>query len=480
MPLPTTTAPLPEVRFTVQHSQATNLFHWIDSLAESSPGKNRALYYRDWVSEFGPLTPEDRALLSEFKAVRTRRFPPNHSRQFDSDSACLPIEDDSLSRRQKLSIAAMNATSIDDLSARLSALVEPAEALTVQRTIRAFAPRFATIWPRASYLSRVQSEFEGFLSEPRTQALLGHFVRFYELPGELGEFPTLNLVAVLHQEAPTHAEANSHELLIEVRPEDHAAQQVQVIFHEFAHDLFRRLAPDKQRELRTRFYRQGRDGVAAWTLTYEALPTALGQGLAQAILAPDEYRWPDRWYHIDEIDVAAKAIFPIVRNEFFSGRTLFGPLPELIVERVRRTKIAGRIAPVLDQVAEGMIIAPEPIALVLRNTRFPLPSRPIFQVDPDTAAGSAFIARAGCLPLVGFVTEADLTRLAVTKDEGVAVPQNFRPLPKNAAGIVVPLQRPSGAAALWVIAVDESYVPQMVDAVASMRGWPSQPVVIRR
>ncbi len=479
MPLPATTDPLVSVRFSIRYSEATNLFHWVDNLAESSPSKNRFQYYRDWVETFGPLSRSEREQLSEFRSIRTRRFPLNHSLQFDGANACLPIEDNSISRRQQLSIAAMNATSVDDLVARLGALVEPAEAVVLERTIRTFATRFETLWSRAQYLPRIQSEFESFLKQPRTQQLLSYYVRFYGLSGEFAEMPTINLVAVFDQEGSTHAEANAHQLLMEVRPEDHPAQQAQVIFHEFCHDLFRRLTPDRQRELRSRFYRQGRDGVSAWTLTYEALPTALGQGLAQAILTPEEYKWPVRWYHIDEIDLAAKAIYPVVRNEFFSGRTLFGPLPELIVERVGRTKLASRISP-LDQVAEGMIVTPEPVPLALRNTRFPLPVRPIFQVDPDTAAGSAFIARAECLPLVGFVTETDLATLAVTKDEGVAVPHAFSPLPKNAAGIVVPSRRPSGAAALWVIAVDDSQVQQMVDAVVQMRGWPSQPVVIRR
>lgn len=480
MPLPVPDQQFPPVAIEVQAGRFTSLFHWVDSLAESSPGKNRSLYYSDWVRRFGPMPPEQRQLLKRFAAVRLRREPSRHGTPQAVDAECLPyLELAGPSRRQRLSIAAFESNGIEDYLQRTAALLDDGERAVLAETLRTFAPQHEQITHDIAYLEPFRTALARFLAGERPQALLARFARFYDVWFDPAALPMVHLVALNHDESPTHAEANGRHLLLEVRPSDTPEIQVQAVFHELAHHLFHRLPDARQRQLQARFYRQGVNGMTAWTLTYEALPTAFGQGLAQAILAPRHYGWPLTWYHIPEIDAAAKAIYPVLRQRFFAGGTLWDEFPEQIVERLHKIRIAGRITPI-EQVGEGLIVAPEPVSLSLRALRFPLPQRPIFQVDPDTATGADFLRRAACLPVIGFVTVEDLGRLDVTREEQVRLPQIHSPLPEGAAGVVVPARRPSGAAALWVIAADRSQVERMVAAVNTMRGWPRDPVVIRR
>ena len=60
-------------------------------------------------------------------------------------------------------------------------------------------------------------------------------------------------------------------------------------------------------------------------LLQEALPTALGQGLATARLTPAGFHLSSKWYHIPAIDTFAKRIYPIVAREIDAGRTIDGP-----------------------------------------------------------------------------------------------------------------------------------------------------------
>jgi hypothetical protein len=69
----------------------------------------------------------------------------------------------------------------------------------------------------------------------------------------------------------------------------------------------------------------------------EALPTALGQGLATARLTPDDFDERLGWYHIEEIDVLAHAIYPIVRREVGAGHTIDGPFIEECVRAYEGT-----------------------------------------------------------------------------------------------------------------------------------------------
>lgn len=479
MPLPQQTEPLPQIRFEIRHSQATNLFHWVDYLADSSAGKSRERYYRHWVLRFGPLTEEDHRLLDGFRQVRIRRLLPKSAPNDYPSTDCVPLWNADISRRQAMSVAAIGAQSFDELLARLRQVTSTEEGDAVEAALRHFAPRFESIWPQVAFLSPFQQALDQYLAQPRPRELLGHFARFYRIPSDTQLVVVVGLVGLLDAGAPTHAEASGRHLLIEVRPDDRPQDQVQVIFHELCHVLYNALTPEQRAQLASQFYRLGTGGMMGWSLAHEALPTAMGQGLAQAILTPDLFRWPHAWYHIPEIDLAAKHIYPVVRAEFFAGRSLFDQLPLLISRRIDRSAVTRRIRP-FDQLTDALILADSPMATKLRASRIPVPVRPIYQVDPSRESGAQFIKRSACLPLIGFITIEDLNTLPVARDEAVRLPQIYNPLPTHAAGVITPVRRPSGAAALWVIARDDSEVPTMIDAVTQLDGWPTSPQIVRR
>jgi hypothetical protein len=127
---------------------------------------------------------------------------------------------------------------------------------------------------------------------------------------------------------PTHAQAIGSRLLIEVRPVDTPADQTQVVAHESAHYLFELMQPERVSALEARARSLGEPGERAWKLLQEALPTALGQGLAVSRLTPSEFDPNGTWYHIASIDRFAKRIFPILRREMEAGRTIEGPFLE--------------------------------------------------------------------------------------------------------------------------------------------------------
>jgi hypothetical protein len=60
-------------------------------------------------------------------------------------------------------------------------------------------------------------------------------------------------------------------------------------------------------------------GLAAWQVLKEALPTAIGQGLAYKRFLPERWSMEQPWYHLDLVDLYAKRLFPLVRETFENG-----------------------------------------------------------------------------------------------------------------------------------------------------------------
>ena len=62
-------------------------------------------------------------------------------------------------------------------------------------------------------------------------------------------------------------------------------------------------------------------GVEAWQLLHEALPTALGQGVAGQRFKAADWDIGHRWYHTEAVDRYAKQIYPLVRDTLAAGGT---------------------------------------------------------------------------------------------------------------------------------------------------------------
>ena len=91
--------------------------------------------------------------------------------------------------------------------------------------------------------------------------------------------------------------------------------------HENAHFLFYRIDRDRRQQLQLHASRIEPDGIRVWQLLHEALPTALGQGVAAQRFNDADWGMRHRWYHTQAVDRYAKQIYPLVRDTLAAGGT---------------------------------------------------------------------------------------------------------------------------------------------------------------
>jgi len=453
-------------------SYVANLFHWVDSLAETSNGLTQPAYYRAWFGRFGPLDAQDRERLAAFRKVRLREFRPRSATADTAGSGCLPSEPDTPSRRQMLNAAAMQATSLPDLEQRARAFLLPEEADAIGAALVHFSERFDFLWAEFDWLVAFRAEFDAFLAEPVTRQWIAAMARFTGA-GEYSTAPTLfSFVAVPSQEYGTHAEASERALLLEVRPDDSIAEQVPVIFHELVHDFQRRVPPIERAELAGQYVREGYRGAMANSLLREALPTALGQGLAQLRLAPDAYRPELPWYHLESIDRYAHALLPLVSRAFDSGQRFAEIPPAQTIGALDDPTLSE--APALLFLGEAAFSATEDLLPLLDPLLADVGGRRQWRVAADSGDGHEFLVRYGCLPLavLSIAGEPPLPGL----EGATASPP---PLTTGSVGALLPLRRESGAPVLWLYARSRDDVPRVVQAARAMARWPERMVLVR-
>jgi hypothetical protein len=84
------------------------------------------------------------------------------------------------------------------------------------------------------------------------------------------------------------------------------------------------------------------DAARRVPLLHEAIPTALGQGVADRLFQPRLWSTEDDWYHTREVDEMAKKIYPMVSRALEEGWTL----DERFLERILAAEApAGSLVP---------------------------------------------------------------------------------------------------------------------------------------
>lgn len=288
------------------------LFHWIDSLAGTSAGKTVPAHQEEFVLRFGHPSAEDKKQIAAFVAARAEHF------------------------KRLQSIAARGGP-----PARVSAMLGSfCEAETVEAALASVRPELSAEAYRglSGSLAWFRTKYEGiwsdgavpkeFLARARTdpgraalESILARIVAFYGVDVAGARPPRLALVPV-PDGFGTHAETIGDVILIEIRPADRLADEASVIVHENSHWLWSLVPPDRQARLAA--YAAGLDAASqrAFALFGEAIPTALGQGVADRRFRPARWSFDAPWYHVSEIDFCAKSIYPLVRSALSSGGTL--------------------------------------------------------------------------------------------------------------------------------------------------------------
>lgn len=287
------------------------LFHFVDSIAGMSVGKTKDAHRREFLAIHGRPDPDDRRHLDAFVAARYEHM--KRSRGLDAGL--------SVPRRSALlgifcgaeTVEAALETARPELSERSFSGLEAA--------LRHFRPKYERIWSEASvprtFLDRVRRD-------PRRgelAALLGRMRSFYGVELDGSPRPTLALVPV-RDGWGTHAEAIGRHLLLEIRPGDDLAGQASVIVHENAHYLWSLLPEARLARLEAAALESGTEGERAWAALREALPTALGQGIADHAFRSDAWSLGHPWYHEPDVDAFAKALYAYVNHAIAKGQSL--------------------------------------------------------------------------------------------------------------------------------------------------------------
>jgi len=282
------------------------LFHWLESLTGATLGKTVPAHRQEYTRLFGAFDETDRARLEDFARVRVAH----------AQAPAPPLAFRGMN--------AMRETLLDgdepDPMAALAKELSTEDLAALRQSLAWFAPKYTRIWregavPRA-FLRAARED----PALARLESLLVRLARFYGVPPDGPPRPRLLLVPV-PEGWGTHAYALRRTLLLEIREGDRLADQAAVIVHENAHFLFSRIPAARQERLQAAALATGPGGADAWALLHEALPTALGQGVADRAFSA-HWSTGGRWYHKSDVDRYAKTLLPVVDRTLAGGGVL--------------------------------------------------------------------------------------------------------------------------------------------------------------
>jgi len=305
------------------------LLHWLDSVtylrgAGMTAGKTIEAHRQAYIDFLGVPAEEEQQLLEAYRSVRVG---------FASGAS---------GNRDDLTRAFFEAETIDEALEQAKPLLSERDLTRLSESVRHFEPGYRRIWNDGktvrAFLNRAESSKQG----DKLAEFLAGVAKFYGVDPDMEPRPRLVLVPV-PAGAGTHAQAIEEFLLVEVRPGDGLRDQVAPIVHENAHLLFRRMGQERIKALEAAAVAHGPMGQANWLHLNEALPTAIGQGVAQVNFRIEGWSLQMRWYDVEVVDVFAKKIFPKVKRALSTGRPLDPALIEEFVE-IYKSSVAPRTA----------------------------------------------------------------------------------------------------------------------------------------
>lgn len=303
------------------------VFHWIDSLAGTSEGKTVPAHRAEFVRRFGHPTEEDRRQIGAF--LRARRAYLEHLRAIAGPGGA--------PRAAEMLRVFCAAPSVEAALAEIRPTIPAGAFDDLSGALGWFRPKYEKIWNDGAvpkeFLARVRHD-RGLR---RLSKLLARVAAFYGVDPSTAIPPRLALVPVPPGYG-THAEEVGNILLLEIRPGDDLAEEATVIVHENAHWLYS-LVPDARKKRLERIgASRGPAGRYTYALLAEAIPTALGQGVAGRAFEGRSWSTSLPWYHLSAVDACAKAIYPRVRKALATG----GVLDASFVENALETPACAR------------------------------------------------------------------------------------------------------------------------------------------
>jgi hypothetical protein len=283
------------------------LFHWIDCLAGTSSAKTIPAHRADYDRRFGPLDDADDAALRAFVVARAEyaRRPQTGSVRWTS---------------AMLGVFCESAT-VDEALARVKPDLSGPTYDAFVKALDRYRPRYEIVWDHGAI---PEAFLDRAARDPRMtelDALLTRVVGFYDVDPLGTASPRVALVPVPGGYG-THAEAIGHVLLLEIRSGDGLADEASVLVHENSHFLWGLVPDERQRRFAETAERMGEPAARTYALFREAIPTALGQGVADRIFRPTRWSPNGTWYHLSDVDCCAKRIYPAVSEAVERGTRL--------------------------------------------------------------------------------------------------------------------------------------------------------------
>jgi len=224
----------------------------------------------------------------------------------------------------------------------------------------------------------------------------------------------------------------------------------------------------------------GEAGAIFWRYMWEGLPTALGQGVAEAKLSPGNFSFARPWYHIEAIDRFAKLIYPAIAQTIAASR----PIEDGLVPAITRILAA---APLVREAypADFLMTAfyfdgsgQGPQMDTLRR-KLGLGSGVVLPLDDP--AGADVLRRYDCLPGVMLVGPSELARAAALDGTPLlseemlsqAIERSSRGL-----GVIATGRRATGAPVFFLIAPNTGLAAPIIEAFSRLRGLPDRQIVV--
>lgn len=207
-----------------------------------------------------------------------------------------------------------------DINAALRALatqLSPGDVETLRTSLAHFAPLYRTLWQGGRMPHAFVRQAREEPSRADLERFLARMARFFAVNPRRKPYPRIVLVPV-PSGGGTHAEAVGRTLLIEIREGEKLLDEVPPVVHENAHFLWYRMESNRSDRLADAA-RALPDGARTWRLFHEAVPTALGQGVAARRFDAGGWSRDAGWYHTDDVDECAKRIYPKVQRAMDQG-----------------------------------------------------------------------------------------------------------------------------------------------------------------
>lgn len=365
-------------------SAVGNLFYQLECLGNRIRCSQSA--FEELWNDLGPLDETDTLSIRKFASTldvygfraqlgpRSTQSEVSYDRFGDEVVDIGPPPTQSFSLLNRIRLASYAAVTTDDLTERLGLFMHPEDVAALNGTISRFWPRFKGWWESEAVAPITEFndaliatlERQNQTTFPAVSSLFGLNSNEYRIA------LTVHLIAHPLELSSTNAEVVENQAIVEVLANESPATRVGVIVHELVHYLFA-ISPRAIHELRLEGALRSEDqrAAAALGLMNEAIATAIGNGYVEEQYRGDSFEEyferENSFYARQEVDTAAKSIYPLVREYLSAQKTIDVSFVDQYFSLVTDS-VGGDLDTLSARLrVSAYIAADEPLAQAMRN-----------------------------------------------------------------------------------------------------------------